>query len=315
MEGEGQMQGNSMFITGDWGTSNLRLWLCDADGRVIDRADGPGVAASAGRLEQVYLDATATWRDTHGALPGLLCGMVGSTIGWVEAAYHPCPANVGSLATGLTHLTAAGCDIAIVPGLSTRTALDAPDVMRGEETQILGVLATRPNLSQGRHLLCLPGTHAKWVVLEAGRVENFQTGFSGELFALLRTHSVLGRGTDGLQPQVGPAFTLGVKRALSGVSLSHLLFQARSRQLLDGMNAQDALSFLSGLVIGGDVAGGLSMMADGGKAPVVVVASPALIQSYQAALAVAGRGMIGLDGGDLALAGLLSIRAASLGGG
>lgn len=308
------MQGERPFIVGDWGTSNLRLWLCGPDGRVLDRAEGPGVAASAGRLEQVYSALTAAWRETHGALPGLLCGMVGSTIGWVEAAYHPCPANVGSLATGLTCFTTAGNLIAIVPGLSTRIALDAPDVMRGEETQIVGVLATRPDLAQGRRLLCLPGTHAKWVLLQDGQVENFQTGFSGELFALLRTHSVLGRGTDGLQPQVGPAFTFGVERALSGVSMTHLLFQARSRQLLDGMNAQDALSFLSGLVIGGDVAGGLSMMAEGGKDPVVVVGSPALIQSYQAALAVAGRGMIGLDGGDLALAGLLAIRAASLGG-
>lgn len=308
------MQGETPFIAGDWGTSNLRLWLCGPDGRVLDRAEGPGVAASAGRLEQVYLDATAKWRETHGALPGLLCGMVGSTIGWVEAAYHPCPANVGSLATGLTRFTTAGGNVAIVPGLSTRTILDAPDVMRGEETQILGVLATRPDLAQGRHLLCLPGTHAKWVLLQDGRVENFQTGFTGELFALLRTHSVLGRGTDGLQPQMRPAFDMGVERALSGAPLSHLLFQARSRQLLDGMNAQDALSFLSGLVIGGDVAGGLAMVADTPENPVILVASPALIQSYQAALSVAGRSAIGLDGGDLALAGLLYVRAAAPGG-
>ncbi|AUN33384.1 2-dehydro-3-deoxygalactonokinase [Niveispirillum cyanobacteriorum] len=302
------------FIAGDWGTSNLRLWLCADDGTVLDRAEGPGVAAATGRLETVFLYATGTWRAAHGPLPTLMCGMVGSTIGWVEAAYHPCPADVRSLATGLTRFTAAGTEIAIVPGLSTRTALDAPDVMRGEETQILGVLASRPELAEGHHLLCLPGTHAKWALLNDGRVENFQTGFTGELFALLRQHSVLGRGTDGLQPQVGPAFTLGVERALSGISLSHLLFQARSRQLLDGMNAQDALSFLSGLVIGGDVAGGLAMMAGLPDTPVILVASPALIQSYQAALSVAGRGGIGLDGGDLALAGLLSIRAATLAG-
>lgn len=308
------MRGDAPFIAGDWGTSNLRLWLCGGDGTVVDRAEGPGVAAATGRLETVFLDATAAWRAANGPLPALLCGMVGSTIGWVEAAYHPCPANVRSLATGLTRFTAAGAEIAIVPGLSTRTSLDAPDVMRGEETQILGVLATRPDLAQGRQLLCLPGTHAKWALLQDGRVESFQTGFTGELFALLRQHSVLGRGTDGLQPQVGPAFTLGVERALSGVSLSHLLFQARSRQLLDGMDAQDALSFLSGLVIGGDVAGGLAMMAGVTDAPVILVASPALIQSYQAALSVAGRGGIGLDGGDLALAGLCSIRAITLAG-
>lgn len=305
------MRGDGPFIAGDWGTSNLRLWLCGADGTVLDRAGGPGVAAASGQHETVFVEATAPWRAAHGPLPTLLCGMVGSSIGWVEAAYHPCPADVRSLASGLTRFTAAGAGAAIVPGLSTRNRLDAPDVMRGEETQILGALAARPDLAQGRHLLCLPGTHAKWVLLADGSVQNFQTGFSGELFALLRQHSVLGRGSDGLQPQPGPAFALGVEQALSGAPLTHLLFQARSRQLLGGMSAQDALSFLSGLVIGADIAGGRAGIDEKLDGPVVLVASPALVQSYQAALSIAGRDGIGLDGGELALAGLLSIRAAT----
>lgn len=306
------MRGDTPFIAGDWGTSNLRLWLCGADGTVLDRADGPGVAAVPGRVEACFLDATAPWRTDHGPLPALFCGMVGSTIGWVEAAYHPCPAHVGSLASGLTRFTAAGAEMAIIPGLSARNPQGAPDVMRGEETQILGALARRPDLGSGRRLLCLPGTHAKWALLQDGTVVTFQTGFSGELFALLRGHSVLGRGTDGLQPQTGPAFIRGVQRSLTGAPLPHLLFETRSRQLLEGMSPQDALSFLSGLVTGADMAGGIAMAGGHIDGPVTLVASPALIDAYAAALAVAGHAAVGLDGGDLALAGLLAVRAATL---
>lgn len=305
------MRRDAPFIAADWGTSNLRLWLCDADGTVLDRAEGPGVAAVPDGAETAFLKATAGWRAGHGPLPALFCGMVGSNIGWVEAAYHSCPAHVSSLADGLTRFAAAGAEMAIIPGLSTRNPLGAPDVMRGEETQILGALARQPDLGRGRRLLCLPGTHAKWVLLLDGTVANFQTGCSGELFALLRGHSVLGRGTDGLAPQTGAAFAWGVERALTRAPLPHLLFETRSRQLLDGMSPQDALSFLSGLVIGADIAGGVAMAAPLLDGPVTLVAGPALADAYATALAVSGHAAIGLDGGDLALAGLLSIRAAT----
>lgn len=305
------MRRDGPFIAGDWGTSNLRLWLCQGDG-VLDRAEGPGVAALPGRVEAAFLEASAGWRAANGPLPAILCGMVGSSIGWVEAAYHPCPADVGSLASGLTRFTAAGAEIAIVPGLSTRNPQAAPDVMRGEETQILGALARHPDLAQGRRLLCLPGTHAKWVLMVDGGVRNFQTGFSGELFALLRGHSVLGRGTDGLSPRTDAAFVQGVQRSLTGSPLPHLLFEARSRQLLEGMSPQDALSFLSGLVIGADVAGGLAGVEGGLDGPVTLIASPSLAQAYATALATMGQEATRLDGDDLALAGLLAIRTATL---
>lgn len=303
------MQAQGAFIAGDWGTSHLRLWLC-RDGAVLDKAEGPGVAAAAGRLDRVFRDLTAPWRQEQGNLPALLCGMVGSSIGWLETAYHPCPADVGSLVGGLTRFADGDGDVAIVPGLSCLNALGAPDVMRGEETQILGTLARHPELAQGRRLLCLPGTHAKWVLLEQGRVRHFQTALSGELFALLREHSVLVRGTDCLSPSVGPAFVLGLDRAMGGAALTHLLFEARSRRLLDGLSPQDALSMLSGLIIGSDVAGGLTGLGDGLDGPVILVGGPALTDAYAAALSRAGRDAVRLDGDALALSGLLSIHAA-----
>lgn len=303
------MRDRGNFIAGDWGTSNLRLWLCAGDGRVLDRAQGPGVAAVPGRLEEAFLIASQGWRHTHGPLPALLCGMVGSTIGWQEAAYQPCPADVRTLSAGLTRFHAAGGDVAIVPGLSMPGGPDrSADVMRGEETQILGLLAGSPDLRRGRHLICLPGSHTKWALLDDGRVTAFQTGFSGELFALLRTHSVLGRGMVGLEPRLDAHFQQGLQRAMTGQPLPHLLFQTRAGQMLTGWSAQDALSFLSGLVTGSDVAGGITL-ADG---PVTIVASPALAPFYAAALTHAGRGCTCLDGGDLALAGLLSIAGEAL---
>lgn len=299
----------TFFIAGDWGTSALRLWLC-RDGVPVDRVDGPGVAAAAGRLDRIFLAATLPWREAEGDLPALLCGMVGSSIGWVEAAYQPCPADLGSLARGLTRFQAEGEHVAIVPGLSCTNPLGAPDVMRGEETQILGALACDPDLGRGRRLLCLPGTHNKWVRLDNGRVQDFQTCLSGEMFALLRQHSVLGRDTDGLSPQVGTAFTAGVVRALTGAPLTHLLFEARSRRLLEGLSAQDALSFLSGLIIGSDVAGARTLAAAGTDGPILLIGAPALTDAYGAALAIAGLDATARDGDDLVLAGLRALYGA-----
>lgn len=299
------------FIAGDWGTSNLRLFLCQGD-TVLDRATGPGVAACAGKLETVLFDAIAPWTDRQGILPVILCGMVGSSIGWAEAPYLECPADTADLAASLLRLKARGHIVGIVPGLTCTSPLGGPDVMRGEETQILGALAAWPELAEGRHLLCLPGTHSKWVLLEEGRVTRFMTAMAGELFAVLRQHSVLGRGTEGHAPVQGPAFSQGLARALSApASLPHLLFETRSRQLRAGMDAADAPSFLSGMVIGGDVAGALAAMGDkvAADVPVTLVAAPALAALYAEALTMLGRPSHSLDGDGQSLAGLRSIIA------
>lgn len=304
------MSNAAPFIAGDWGTSNLRLSLCQ-NTTVLDSVSGPGVAASAGRLPDVLFEAISPWVRDHGKLPVLLCGMVGSSIGWVEAAYHPCPADVSALAAGLTRFDANDHMIAIVPGLACINPQGAPDVMRGEETQILGALARHPDLGRGRRLLCLPGTHAKWAWLVDGRVERFQTAMTGELFAILRQHSVLGRGTDGMVPGLGPAFDLGLERARSGAGLTHLLFEARSRQLRDAMPPANALSFLSALVIGSDVSGAVAANGASFDGPVTIIAAPALADSYARALHMAGIDSLCLDGSDLSLAGLSAIHSVS----
>jgi 2-dehydro-3-deoxygalactonokinase len=299
---------SGVFIAGDWGTSRSRLFLCDGDA-VLDRVEGPGIG-QAGDPAAVFADTVARWAD-YGPVPAILGGMVGSTLGWVEAPYLDCPADVAALAGALVRFESAGRAIAIAPGLASLNLLGGPDVMRGEETQILGALALAPRLASGRHILCLPGTHAKWVVLRDGRVATFQTSLTGELFACLRDHSVLGRDTDGAVPAMGAAFTVGLNRAFDPrrPALAHLLFEARSRRLREHMSAADALSFLSGLTIGADVAGMLDLLP--AIETVTLVGAPALTDGYAAALDLRHIHIDTIDGDAAALAGLRAIAAAA----
>ena len=121
---------DASFIAGDWGTSHLRLFLCDGDGRILERADAAGAAAAAGRFANLFDALVAPWQQRGGPLPAVLCGMVGSSIGWVEAPYVPCPAAPEQIAAACVALRDGA--IHLVPGMSCRNRLDAPDVMRGE---------------------------------------------------------------------------------------------------------------------------------------------------------------------------------------
>jgi 2-dehydro-3-deoxygalactonokinase len=161
------------FIAGDWGTSRLRLYLCDASGHVLARAEGEGAAAPDHAAR--FTVAVAGWDKAHGKLPALLGGMVGSTVGWKEVPYLSCPARPEALAAAALRFEHEGRAFAIIPGLKCVNRTGAPDVMRGEEVQILGALNLHPQLARGRHIFCMPGTHAKWVAVEEGAVTEFQT--------------------------------------------------------------------------------------------------------------------------------------------
>lgn len=296
-----------LFIAGDWGTSNMRLCLIE-DGKVRDQRTGPGIGQAADGPAAAFTAATAPWRAAHGPLPVLLCGMVGSSVGWVETPYLPCPAGYGELDAMLTRFQAGGHPIAIVPGLTTQNPLGAADFMRGEETQIFGALESQPGLAHGTHFLCLPGTHSKWVLLRDGRIETFLTALSGELFAVLRQHSVLCRGAEGLDPINADAFMTGVARARGshGALLLHQLFETRGRQLSGSVSKPEAVSFLSGLIIGHDVTGALA--AFGAVLPekpmVTVIGSATLLALYDTAFRAFGLDAVLLDGMTQSLTGL-----------
>ena len=277
----------------DWGTTSLRAWLLDGRGRVLDSARAPrGVMQVAGGdFAGALGDVTAAWPS----LPAIAAGMVGSAQGWVEAPYLPCPASPGDLAGALVQ--APGRELWIVPGVLRPG--DHPDVMRGEETQIAGALALRPDLAADARLV-LPGTHSKWARVSAGRVASFTTYMTGELFAVLRDHSILGR-TAGSGPgrDGDAAFLRGVDAARKADGIAPLLFSARALVLTGGIAPADALDYLSGLLISDELR---SALAEPGGAP-LLIGEPALCARYARALA-----RFGVDGAeaipDTAAAGL-----------
>ena len=296
----------AVFIAGDWGTSRLRLYLCDAGGTVLARGEGEG--ASVPDCAARFAAAVAPWDKAHGILPAILGGMVGSTIGWREVPYLKCPAKPSAIAAAALRFDVDGRGIAILPGLTCRGKTGAPDVMRGEETQILGALRLHPNLAKGRHLLCMPGTHAKWVLAADGAVTQFQTALSGELFELLRRHSVLARDSGDVDPQ-SPAFALGLDFARQNrkADLLYLLFSARSRVVTGEMAKTDAASYLSGLILGKDIATAMALFEFDG--PVQLICTAALAALYGKALGAYDVKSAAIDGDRAALAGLVHAHA------
>ncbi|MBC5784327.1 2-dehydro-3-deoxygalactonokinase [Ramlibacter sp. USB13] len=270
-----------MLIAVDWGTSSLRAARIAADGTVLEqRASQRGIlTVPAGGFPGVLHEACGDWLEDPAALC-LVSGMAGSRQGWVEAPYCPCPAGFGELAQAL--LWVEPRRIALVPGLSCE-ADGVPDVMRGEEVQVFGAMAL---LGAQHGTFVLPGTHSKWVRVDAGRVQSFATCMSGEFYALLRQHSILARTLpqdDGALDEA--AFVRGVQHAQRSGSLLHAAFSARTLSLFDRLDTPVAPSYLSGLVIGEE----LRLQArDAGD--VVLVGSPQLTRRYAIALAALGRG-------------------------
>jgi 2-dehydro-3-deoxygalactonokinase len=273
---------------------------------VIHRRDGPGVTTLTDSPEKTFLDLVGDWREARPAY-AILCGMVGSRMGWIEAPYAPCPATAAEVAARTVALEAGGLPIRIVPGLSCVNPLAGPDVMRGEETQVFGALSLDAGLRSGRHLLALPGTHNKWVVVEDGRIVTFLTAPVGETFALLKARSTLGAGGGNLAEGSTSGFALGLARiAEHGAGrLTHLLFETRARQLLDAMSPADAMGFLSGLLIGADVAAARDWF--GPICAATVIGDGALARLYAEALAAVGAVVSIVDGDAAVLAGLSMI--------
>jgi 2-dehydro-3-deoxygalactonokinase len=297
------------FIAGDWGTTNLRLFLCDANGDQIDSVVGLGARQVHGDYANIYDALVSGWMQDYGSLPSVLCGMVGSSIGWKQTQYVPCPATAEQIAKQCVELREG--EIRIVPGLSCRNRLGAPDLMRGEETQVLGALELSPELLEGRHLLCAPGTHTKWIVIEDGSIREVLTAPTGELFALIRDHSVLVQSNSHASAMSArAAFERGVAEVARypGVQLLHRIFECRSRPLTNDLHAEESASYLSGLLIASDVGGALEVFTDIDTRVVHIIGSNELINAYAHALASVGRDMQGIDGLSAARVGLVHLR-------
>ena len=294
------------FIAGDWGISHLTLALCDAQGNPLETRRGPGAAASRGRFAEVFDELAASWL-AQGHLPAVLCGSVGSSFGWRETPYLPCPGDLQALGREAVAVRDA---VRIVPGMRCTNPLGAPDFMRGEETQLLGAPVLEASMGRGKRLVCLPGTHTKWVLMEGSVVREFLTAPTGELFATLCEHSVLVREQSASIVHSPSEFERGLEAAANhpDVSLLHKLFQARSLRLDRQLSPEGGPSWLSGLLIGADVAGAMPLFAGHVEgAPVHVIGAPRLNANYVAAIARHGRTAIAIDGARAALAGLALI--------
>lgn len=267
------------MIAVDWGTSSLRVFRLDPEGRVIDsRHSDNGVLAVGGGFEQVLRQHLDGWDD---ALV-VMSGMVGSRQGWQEVPYVACPAGIEQLAAGMTQLQSHGLqarDIWIAPGLSLRRADGSYDVMRGEETQICGLLDSLP---AGAHFACLAGTHSKHVRIDACAITDFSTFMTGEMFELLRVHSILGK-LMSPGPHHEVVFRRGVDLAARKQDLLAHLFSVRTQGLLGDVNPAWLESYLSGILIGHE----LNAVADD-VGSVQLVASASLLPLYRAALSRRG---------------------------
>lgn len=302
-----------MFIAGDWGSTSMRLHLCERDGadvRAIETLTGPGIKFCGGP-EDAFFAVAGGWLDREGSMPIVLAGMVGSNVGWVDTAYTPCPATIGDVAARMTAIAARGQRIWIVPGLSATSIFGLPDVMRGEEAQLFGWLAGQTGAAQ--QVVCLPGTHAKWAIVEGDRVVSFFTSMTGELFEILVAHSLVGRG----MPPVAagtpvmaddPGFSDGLDTALAnpGLAFEHAVFSARSRVVTGGMSADRARAYLSGLVIGCEVRDSVAAhrAAGIGCDDIPLIATAQLTALYGAALDRLGIRSTAFSGADASLRGL-----------
>ena len=247
----------------DWGTSAFRAYRLGAGGEILEsRAAPKGIlAVPAGKFADVLQDEIGDWLDQK---PVVMSGMVGSRQGWVEAPYVPCPAGFAEISGAMRQVREG---VWVVPGVSCRDAAGVPDVMRGEEVQILGA---------GRDgLFCLPGTHSKWVEVEDGRITRLSTHMTGEVYAVLKQHSILGRMMEEGTPDTN-AFAQGVARSGQGGGVLHHLFGVRTRGLMGELGPAASASYLSGILIGHE-------LRNARARDVHLLGAPALTRLYEEA--------------------------------
>lgn len=233
------------MIAVDWGTTSCRAYRLRA-GAVVDRRDAPaGVLQIRSEAVAIALRGLVGSWLADGERRVVLGGMIGSRSGWVETPYVPCPASVDDLARRLVSVAFDGAEVRIVPGVSSRDATGTPEFIRGEESQIFGT-------DVGDGVLCLPGSHSKWVQMTGRRIATFTTFLTGEAFGALRAHTILAKSI--ADAPISPsAFDAGVARSAESGGLLHHLFGIRALALVGQLGEQAAGSYLSGLLIGHEV--------------------------------------------------------------
>ena len=285
------------YIAVDWGTTNRRAWLIDSKNDVAGEFDDQLGLMSV--PEGGFEAAAADIRHQLGDYPMLLAGMVGSDKGWHQAGYVPCPADAQSIAASVLWIEP--MRTGIVPGVCQIEG--HADVMRGEEVQVLGAQIIAKLAPDA--VICHPGTHSKWIQLQHGKISQFQTAMTGEIFSLLKTKSILADQMSG-EVSNNASFQAGLKDAQDGVPLLGALFAVRARYLLQSLPLADA-AYASGLLIGNDVKAGLAQAK--ADSCVTLIGRPDICHLYASAIAAAGFKSIHVDGSEAFRAGIRSIIA------
>lgn len=289
----------------DWGTTRLRVWLLDAAGAVLDeRRSDDGMLTAQQKGFATVLERHLGDMGAASDLAVIVCGMAGARQGWIEAPYVDVPASLDDILGAAVPVPGSGRDIRIVPGLAQRNAR-TPDVMRGEETQLAGINRL---IGSGRHLVCMPGTHSKWVSAEGGAIAGFGTWATGEMFSVLAQHSIL-RHSLGDKPATvsptSPVFREWCQQALSDGDIGARLFGIRAAGLLSGLGQEDASAALSGLMIGAEIASATRRFGRG-DSPVILVGSGPLGALYAEAMRLDGIAVEIADADAAVLGGLVA---------
>ncbi|MBB3932167.1 2-dehydro-3-deoxygalactonokinase [Kaistia hirudinis] len=298
------------LIAVDWGTSRCRAMLLDRTGAILAEAEsGDGIAALGGQgHEEAFDRVVAGWPDR----PAIMAGMIGSRQGWREAAYVTVPTSLDALTAGLLRFeTSEHRPLAIVPGLVLRSEARDGDVIRGEETQLVGLMEKEPDFEG---LAILPGTHSKWAAVRAGEITSFQTFMTGEMFELLAKKSFLRHSVSESADDLAssPDFELAVRRSVEAeLPFLAAVFSVRVRQLLNGVSGDDNLAYLSGLVIGGEIAAARKIGLRKAGEAVRIIGSRSLARAYLKAFHILGEDAETLDGTDLVRAGLVKLARAN----
>ena len=289
--------GDAAIVLADWGTSNLRAWAVDGAGGVCASwRSSQGMARLAPNAFAPAFERCLAEMRTPEDTPALICGMAGAAQGWIEAPYVFIPGGFDELAANAVAVPGQGRDIRILPGMAQRDD-GAPDVMRGEETILHGLVC----LGMRDAMSCLPGTHAKWARIENGGLAAFRTMMTGELFELIATQSILRHNID-VDDWSDEVFAeaVALAHARPASALEHL-FALRAGPLVHGEDkARGAASRLSGLLIGAEIATGL----EGHDGPLCLVASSGLASRYETALAGLGIAFQTFDAEDAVMTGL-----------
>lgn len=251
-----------------------------------------------GQFESVLCEEIGGWL-AEGESHVLLCGMVGSRQGWVESAYLPCPVGIEDLARATVRIPFEKARVELIPGVAGPDESGVPELMRGEETETMGVLES----CNGNGLVCFPGSHSKWIHLNDYKISNFRTHVTGELFAAVRKCTILGRTMTGADASLGESFERGVARSTESGGLLHHLFGVRTLTLSQQLNEEDSPSYLSGLLIGHEVR---CAMPRGST--VHLVGSASLCSLYARVVELCG-GTPKVEGSDAAARGLAAIGA------